>query len=109
MRRREQRMPIRASAARSGAASETRRINRRRVVAGLALGAVALRAGRAGAQDYPSRTVTIISPFAPGGANDLLARLIAQRLGERLGKAFIVQNQTGGGGNIGATTVARAS
>ena len=55
------------------------------------------------AQDYPARQVTIIVPFAAGGGTDVLARLIAQRLEQRLGKPFLVENRGGAGTVIGAT------
>jgi tripartite-type tricarboxylate transporter receptor subunit TctC len=76
----------------------------------LAAGAAALPAASriAGAQAYPSRPVRIIVPFAPGGANDIAARLIGQWLSERLGQQFLIENRPGGGGNIGIETVVRA-
>jgi tripartite-type tricarboxylate transporter receptor subunit TctC len=58
---------------------------------------------------YPARPVRIIVPFAAGGPGDLIARLIAQKLSEGLGKQFYVENQGGAGGNIGMGMVARAS
>jgi tripartite-type tricarboxylate transporter receptor subunit TctC len=85
-------------------------ISRRGLVLALVTGSLCFVAVRpAVSQVYPSRSVTIVSAFAPGGANDLLARLIAQRLERVLGKTFVVQNQTGAGGNLGAATVARAA
>ena len=54
------------------------------------------------AQDYPNRAVRVIVPFPPGGAPDLVGRTLANRLGERLGQAFVVENRTGAGGNIAA-------
>jgi len=52
------------------------------------------------AQAYPARPVRMIVPFAPGGQNDAIGRLIAQKLSEHLGKQFIVENVGGGGGSI---------
>jgi tripartite-type tricarboxylate transporter receptor subunit TctC len=61
------------------------------------------------AQDYPNRAVRIIDPFSPGGSTDILARICAQKLTERLGKPFVVESRGGGGGNIGAEAVARSA
>ncbi len=61
------------------------------------------------AQDYPARPVTIIVPYAAGGATDLLARMIGQKLEQRLGKAFIIENRPGAGTVIAAQAVARAT
>ena len=60
------------------------------------------------ASTYPSRTVKIISPFAPGGATDILARILAQKLGEAWKQTIIVDNKSGGGGVIAAAEVARS-
>jgi tripartite-type tricarboxylate transporter receptor subunit TctC len=60
------------------------------------------------ADPYPTRTVRLIVPVAPGGALDILARLIAQWLGEHMGQSFIVENRPGGGTNIGVDVVAHA-
>ena len=77
----------------------------------LAAGAAALpvmpRIARA--QAYPSRPVRIIAPTAPGGAPDIVARLIGPWLSQRLGQQFVVENRPGGGSNIGTEAVVRAS
>src|SRR3954447_10450512 len=62
--------------------------------------------GTAIAQDYPSRSVKIVVPFPAGGSNDIIARLLAQKLSERTGQTFLIENRGGAGGNIGADTVA---
>jgi tripartite-type tricarboxylate transporter receptor subunit TctC len=66
-------------------------------------------AGPALAQTFPSKTVRMIAPFAPGGATDVLARLTAQKLGERWGQTVIVDNRVGAGGHIGAELASRAA
>jgi tripartite-type tricarboxylate transporter receptor subunit TctC len=60
------------------------------------------------AQAYPTRPVRILVPYAPGGAPDIVARLMGQWLTERLGQSFIVENRPGAGGNIGTEAVVRA-
>jgi tripartite-type tricarboxylate transporter receptor subunit TctC len=76
----------------------------------LAVGAAALPIlpRSASALDYPARPVRIIVGFAPGNASDIIARLTAQSLSERLGQQFIVENRTGGGGNTATEFVVRA-
>jgi len=61
------------------------------------------------AQDYPVRTVTIIVPFATGGSTDTLAHLLAPRLGQRLGKPFVIENRPGDGTVMAATALAKAT
>ena len=75
-----------------------------------AAGAAALTATsrKAWTQSYPMRPVRIIVPIAAGGATDILARLMSQRLTERLGQQFIIENRAGGGTTIGTETVAHA-
>jgi len=75
------------------------------VVAGL----LALLAPAAAADDYPSRPITIVVPYTPGGSTDILARLAAQKLEERLKKQVIVENKPGAGTVIGSTQVARSA
>jgi tripartite-type tricarboxylate transporter receptor subunit TctC len=64
--------------------------------------------GLAAAQNYPSRPVRLIIPFPPGGSNDVVGRLIAIKLGDRLGKQVVVDNRSGAGGVIGTEAVAKA-
>ncbi len=64
--------------------------------------------GLANAQDkYPSKPVTLVVPQAAGGANDAIARVIAQKLTEQTGQTFVVDNRTGAGGNVGAAAAAK--
>jgi tripartite-type tricarboxylate transporter receptor subunit TctC len=83
----------------------------RRTFLHLAAGIVALPAVSriAGAQAYPSRPVKLIVSSAPGGPSDILARLTAQWLSERLGQQFVVENRPGASGNIGVESVVRSA
>ncbi|MFO1329808.1 MAG: tripartite tricarboxylate transporter substrate binding protein [Rubrivivax sp.] len=72
------------------------------------IAATAAMALAARAQSWPARTVTIVVPQAPGGTNDALGRILAQKLTERLGQTFVVENRVGAGGNIGTAATAKA-
>lgn len=61
------------------------------------------------AQAYPSRPVTIVVPYPPGGLIDIVARVLAPSLGKELGQSVLVENRSGAGGNVGAESVARAA
>ncbi|MEO7403038.1 MAG: tripartite tricarboxylate transporter substrate binding protein [Burkholderiales bacterium] len=61
------------------------------------------------AQSYPSKTVRIIVPYPAGGGNDLVARMIGQKLTDSLGQTFVVENRPGAGGSIGMDAVAKAA
>jgi tripartite-type tricarboxylate transporter receptor subunit TctC len=65
--------------------------------------------GKAQAQTYPDRTVTIIVPWAPGGSTDILARIVAEHLRQSLKQPVVVENRPGASGNIGSAAVARAT
>jgi tripartite-type tricarboxylate transporter receptor subunit TctC len=75
----------------------------------MAAAVVAGAARSATAQAYPTHPVTIIVPFAAGGGNDIMARLIAQHMGRALGEQFVIENRAGAGGTIGARAVAKAA
>lgn len=74
-----------------------------------ALFAALLVAGDSSAQTYPTRPVTIVVPFTPGGTTDILGRLSGQGLEQRLGKPFLIENRPGAGTQIGATAVAKSA
>ena len=66
-------------------------------------------AGGALAQAWPSKPVTVIIPFPPGGTLDVVGRQLAKNLGDQLGQTFVVENRPGGAGTIGATAVTKAA
>jgi tripartite-type tricarboxylate transporter receptor subunit TctC len=82
-------------------------INRRSWILGAA-GALLALATTAGAQEYPTKSVRLIIPFPPGGSNDVVGRLIANKLSDRLGKQIVVDNRGGAGGVIGTEAAANA-
>jgi tripartite-type tricarboxylate transporter receptor subunit TctC len=74
----------------------------------IGLAALTVSAGGAAALDYPTRPVRFVVGYPPGGATDILARLIGQRLSERLGQQFVIENKPGAGNNIGTEAVVNA-
>jgi tripartite-type tricarboxylate transporter receptor subunit TctC len=75
----------------------------------IALAVLVTPTGRAIAEDYPSRTITLIVPFTAGGAVDVVARLLGQQLSDRLGRPVIVENRPGAGTVIAANQVAKSA
>jgi tripartite-type tricarboxylate transporter receptor subunit TctC len=84
------------------------RLDRRALLGGLAAAPLLLPAGTARAQQYPTRNITIIVPFAAGGPTDTVTRLAAEAMGRELGQTMVVENAGGAGGTIGAQRVANA-
>jgi tripartite-type tricarboxylate transporter receptor subunit TctC len=75
----------------------------------LALAAMDAAGARAMGEAYPTHAITFVVPFTAGGSTEFLARLLGQRLEQRLGKPFVIENRPGGGGMVGAVSVARAA
>ena len=71
--------------------------------------AVCLSATHAQAADYPTRSIRWIVPYVPGGTTDILARIMAARLGERMGQTVVVDNRPGAGNNIGTEIATKAA
>ncbi len=69
---------------------------------------IAAMIGSAQAQEYPNQPVTLIAPFAAGGTSDVIARLVAERMGEALGQRIVVENVAGAGGSTGLMRASRA-
>jgi hypothetical protein len=61
------------------------------------------------ADDYPNRPITLIVPYPPGGGNDVIARLVAAKLGQNLGQPIVIENRGGAGSTIGTRDVARSA
>jgi len=83
-------------------------LQRRTLLASAAGAAFTVSGGATWGQSYPNRTIRLIVPFAPGGTTDIVARVVAEKIGGPLGQTMIVENRAGGGGLIGATDVAHA-
>lgn len=87
-------------------------LNRRAALgafAGVALSGLALGGAPALAQEFPSKTITLVSPFDPGGQSDLTARFVAEMAREILGVPVVVENRPGGGGAVGLASVAKSA
>ena len=81
----------------------------KRLICVVALAAALAGITNAGAQVYPSRPITLIVPFPPGGSTDVAARIMADKMGAALGQPVIVENVGGAGGSIGVGRLARAT
>ena len=81
---------------------------KRLLLATAALSACALVAPGAWAQAYPVKPVRVVIPWPPGGSNDVVGRLVLQRLTQTMGQQFVVDNRAGAAGSIGAEVVAKA-
>jgi tripartite-type tricarboxylate transporter receptor subunit TctC len=74
----------------------------------IAFAAALFASAPAAAQDWPTKTVKIVVPFGPGSTPDMVARLIADRLQQKLGQTFVIENKPGASGNLGTDAVAKA-
>jgi tripartite-type tricarboxylate transporter receptor subunit TctC len=90
-------------------AGELKTFSRRAAFALLAVVSTVLPAHAQGADTYPSRPITLVVPFAPSGGNDIMARLVGERMGKALGQQIVVENRPGAGGNIGSRQAARSA
>jgi tripartite-type tricarboxylate transporter receptor subunit TctC len=79
------------------------------MLAPMAAGIAALHTSAARAQSWPSQPIRLVVPYAPGGTTDLVARLVAQHLQDRLGQPMVVENRPGAGATVGAQAVASAT
>src|SRR6202011_5736152 len=81
----------------------------RKLLGVIAVAATIAGLGEAAAQTYPSRPVTMVVPYAPGGPTDTIARIMAEHMRGSLGQPVIIENVSGAGGSIGVARVARAA
>ena len=85
------------------------RVTWRKLRASALIAAMALAPLPAAAQDYPSRPVTLVVPFPPGGSTTIVGRIVADKLGEVLGQQIVIDNRAGAGGTVGTRAVAKAA
>lgn len=83
-------------------------LDRRHLIGALA-GLAMTASGSALAQSYPQRPITLVVPYAPGGATDIIGRVVAEEMSNSLGQRLVVENRAGAGGSVGAQAVARAA
>ena len=86
----------------------TKQINRRRFNGALVAGAATLLAPRAGAQAWPAKPIKVIVPYTPGGFTDITARLVTQKLQERLGQPVVIDNKPGANSIVGVDALAKS-
>jgi tripartite-type tricarboxylate transporter receptor subunit TctC len=84
-------------------------MNARAILAVAVCAAAALHAPVALAQAWPTKPLRLMVPFPPGGSTDIVARIVAQKMGERLGQSIVIENRGGAGGTIGTAQVAKAA
>jgi tripartite-type tricarboxylate transporter receptor subunit TctC len=84
-------------------------MHRRHLIVTSAAALWAVTAGSAWAQAYPNKPIRLVVPFAPGGTTEIVARVVADKIGAALGQTMIVENKAGGGGSVGATEIARSA
>jgi tripartite-type tricarboxylate transporter receptor subunit TctC len=94
--------------ARTGGNVNTKGISRRRFSAALAAGTAVLLAPRVHAQAWPARAIKVIVPYTPGGFTDITARVVCQKLQERLGQPVVIENKPGANSIIGVDAVAKS-
>jgi tripartite-type tricarboxylate transporter receptor subunit TctC len=75
----------------------------------IALAALAIASFDASAQAYPAKPIRLMVPFPPGGSTDIVARIVAQKLGAQLGQSLVIENRGGAGGTLGTAVVAKAA
>ena len=84
-------------------------MNTRKILAAAFCAAAILNVAGASAQVWPAKPIRLMVPFPPGGSTDIVSRIVAQKLAERLGQPIVIENRGGGGGTIGTAVVARAA
>ena len=84
-------------------------MNARTFIAAAICAAATLHAAGAAAQAWPAKPIRLMVPFPPGGSTDIVARIVAQKLSERLGQSIVIENRGGAGGTLGTAVVAKAA